>query len=351
MGSIISFFFLFLIFIQENLKIKIYVLLFSRIVTMEKINKMKKSKILIIFFLILFLFNNHYFNPSCRADGVKTLFVGGVNEGNYSKIQDAIDNSTDNDTVFIFNGHYKESIIINKSLNLKGENKESVIINNFQQIYSIYIQSPRVNISNINIQESQIGIYISNLGEGYVNISDNIFTKNNEAIRIYNSSYIKITNNLIVNNSEFGIVLSENRENEIIGNNITQNFRGLYLDRWSIFNIILKNNCSDNIYGISLKFSFFNNIKDNDFYNNIWAVYLTDSENNSITDNNIQYCANSGILLENSDDNVIEPNFFNNNPVDIKEKPQPPSIKAPGFEFILLMIGIVLMLFFRKKHF
>lgn len=310
---------------------------------------MKMSKILIIFFLILFLFNNQYFNSICKADGVQTLFVGGVNEGNYSKIQNAIDNATENDTVIVYSGYYRESIIINKSINIIGENKESVILNNFQQFYSIYIQSPWVNISNINIQESQIGIYISNLGEGYVNVNDSIFTKNKEAIRIYNSSNIKITNNRIENNSEFGIVISETAENEIIGNNITQNFRGIYLDRWSNFNTILNNNCSDNIYGISLKFSFFNNIKENDCFNNIWAVYLTDSKNNSITDNDIQYSANSGILLENSDDNVIEPNFFNNNAVDIKEKPQPPSIKAPGFEFILLIVGIVFMLFFRKN--
>jgi len=316
---------------------------------MGKIDKMKMSKILIIFFLILFLFNNQYFNSICKADGVQTLFVGGVNEGNYSKIQNAIDNATENDTVIVYSGYYRESIIINKSINIIGENKESVILNNFQQFYSIYIQSPWVNISNINIQESQIGIYISNLGEGYVNVNDSIFTKNKEAIRIYNSSNIKITNNRIENNSEFGIVISETAENEIIGNNITQNFRGIYLDRWSNFNTILNNNCSDNIYGISLKFSFFNNIKENDCFNNIWAVYLTDSKNNSITDNDIQYSANSGILLENSDDNVIEPNFFNNNAVDIKEKPQPPSIKAPGFEFILLIVGIVFMLFFRKN--
>jgi len=316
---------------------------------MGKIDKMKMSKILIIFFLILFLFNNQYFNSICKADGVQTLFVGGVNEGNYSKIQNAIDNATENDTVIVYRGYYRESIIINKSINIIGENKESVILNNFQQFYSIYIQSPWVNISNINIQESQIGIYISNLGEGYVNVNDSIFTKNKEAIRIYNSSNIKITNNRIENNSEFGIVISETAENEIIGNNITQNFRGIYLDRWSNFNTILNNNCSDNIYGISLKFSFFNNIKENDCFNNILAVYLTDSKNNSITDNDIQYSANSGILLENSDDNVIEPNFFNNNAVDIKEKPQPPSIKAPGFEFILLIVGIVFMLFFRKN--
>ena len=34
----------------------------------------------------------------------KTLYVGGSGEGNYTKIQDAINDSSDGDTVFVYNG-------------------------------------------------------------------------------------------------------------------------------------------------------------------------------------------------------------------------------------------------------
>jgi parallel beta-helix repeat protein len=317
---------------------------------MKNFIKMKKSKILLIFFFVFFILNNQDFNPLCRADGANTFFVGGINEGNYTRIQDAVDNSSKNDTVFVYSGYYTESIILNKSINLIGESKESVILKNYHQIFSIYIRAPWINISNFKIQDSEIGIYISNLGNGYVNISDNVFKNNNEAIRIYNSSYIQISDNIIENNSEFGIVISETIENEIIRNNITQNFKGIYLDRWSNSNRISNNNCSDNVYGVSVKFSFFNKIKNNDFFNNVCALYLTNSKNNSITNNTIEYSANSGILLENSDDNLLEPNFFNENSIDIKEKPQPPRVKAPGFELIFFMIGILLILYFRKNQ-
>ena len=37
-----------------------------------------------------------------------TLYVGGSGEGNYTKIQDAINNASDGDTVFVYNGTYYE---------------------------------------------------------------------------------------------------------------------------------------------------------------------------------------------------------------------------------------------------
>ena len=35
------------------------------------------------------------------------LYVGGYGQGNFSTIQDAVDNATNGDTVFVFSGKYK----------------------------------------------------------------------------------------------------------------------------------------------------------------------------------------------------------------------------------------------------
>jgi len=50
-------------------------------------------------------------------NGRSILYVGGSGPGNYSKIQDAIDNASEGDTIFVYNGTYNEQINVNKPFN------------------------------------------------------------------------------------------------------------------------------------------------------------------------------------------------------------------------------------------
>jgi len=78
---------------------------------------MKRNFIIIIStnFLIITLF---ILIPvgNCEKINENTLYVGGIGNGNYSKIQDAIDNASVGDTVFVFNGTYNESVFIHITL-------------------------------------------------------------------------------------------------------------------------------------------------------------------------------------------------------------------------------------------
>ncbi len=58
----------------------------------------------------------------------KTFTVGSTIDSNFSKIQDAIDYASANDTILVKPGIYQESIRINKTINLIGENLENTII-------------------------------------------------------------------------------------------------------------------------------------------------------------------------------------------------------------------------------
>ncbi len=49
-----------------------------------------------------------------------THFVGGHGQNNYSKIQDAIDNASDGDTIFVYSGIYYENIIVDILLDIIG---------------------------------------------------------------------------------------------------------------------------------------------------------------------------------------------------------------------------------------
>ncbi|MEA2067126.1 MAG: hypothetical protein U9O65_08565, partial [Thermotogota bacterium] len=90
-----------------------------------------------------------------------TLYVGGSGPGNYTKIQDAINDSKDGDTVFVYDDSspYYESGVIDKSINFLGENKETTIIDGRKDKEEtvVMVEAPYVNISHFTIAGNKTG--------------------------------------------------------------------------------------------------------------------------------------------------------------------------------------------------
>lgn len=313
-------------------------------------NMLHKVGLVTIFFILIFSFFNIFFDVEiCRAKDGNTLYVGGTGIGNHTTIQDAIDNSMDDDTVYVYDGTYYENLVINKSINIVGLDKNSTFINGNGNLYTILIRSSWVNITRFTIQNSKTGICIIGSDYSFNNITDNIISNNWEGIRLYNSSNNKISGNVISDNDNFGVVLYESSNNIITVNNFMNNFKAIFLGRWSDNNVIFGNNFTKNKFGISLDFSFNNLIHQNDITNGIRGVSLSYSNNNNVTNNVIENNDQYGIYLSDSDDNVISPNTFSNNYQDVKEEPKPPVIKAPGFEILFAICAVLLVLFLRTK--
>ena len=111
------------------------------------------------------------------------LYVGGSGPGNYTKIQDAVDNTSDGDTVFVYDDSspYFENVQINNSINLIGEDRNSTIIDAEGKGNAIFVKSDEVSISEFTIQHSRDASYggikiESNFG--FCTISDNIIINN-----------------------------------------------------------------------------------------------------------------------------------------------------------------------------
>ncbi len=54
-------------------------------------------------------------NQPLQVNGTR-FNVGGSGPGNFSKIQDAVDNTSDGDIVFVYNGFYQENLHIGTSI-------------------------------------------------------------------------------------------------------------------------------------------------------------------------------------------------------------------------------------------
>ncbi len=267
---------------------------------------------IVLVYGIIALFICMSITPSVAIDNAKkssitlsygnTLYVGGTGPGNYTKIQDAIDDASDGDTVFVYNGTYYENIIIDESISLVGEDKNTTIIDgdgtgnvvtvNANKVYisgftirnsgvewdnaGIKIYSNHNNITDNNISSNNnYGIWLKEFSH-HNNIIDNTISLNNkDGIYLQYSRNNTITGNFVFNNNFHGIILDDSSfNNNIKGNTISSNFKlGIYINWGSSYNIVNGNNIISNYYGavvvgssnIIIKNNFFNNEHDASF--------------------------------------------------------------------------------------
>jgi len=91
------------------------------------------------------------------------LYVGGNGEGNYSKIQDAINDASSGDTVYVYedSSPYFEHVVVNKSIKLIGEHKNNTEINGSlldTSLDTMSVVSNDVTIRGFHITDNQ-GFY------------------------------------------------------------------------------------------------------------------------------------------------------------------------------------------------
>ncbi|UCF08128.1 MAG: right-handed parallel beta-helix repeat-containing protein, partial [Thermoplasmata archaeon] len=101
------------------------------------------------------------FTPTVRTT---TLYVNTTGDnGGYTSIQDAINASHDGDTVFVYNGTYYENVVVNKTINLMGEDKDLTVIDGGDIGDVIRVVADWVNISGFTVTGSGNSQYNSGI--------------------------------------------------------------------------------------------------------------------------------------------------------------------------------------------
>lgn len=224
----------------------------------------------------------------------KTLTVDDDGQAEFNTIQEAINNATSGDTIFVKAGTYYEQVVVNKTVSLIGEDRDSTIVDGggTGSVISM-ITASKVSIRGFTLRNSGID-------------------PNDSGIYVYGSSGNDISHNTIINNF-YGISCFSSTGGNVVSDNTisSNNFYGVYL--YSSHNHVFSSNIiMDNSDGISIVNSNDNVVSDNTISSNtLCGVYLYSSLNNVVSSNiitNNRY----GMQLFYSSNNVIYRNNFNN---------------------------------------
>lgn len=233
------------------------------------------------FMLILFTASYLVLLTSPNSEGEITVDDDG--SADYETIQDAVNASTQGETIRVFPGTYDEKVtIINKSnIRIIGEDKETTIING-----KVYIGSDFVEIDGFTIQSGEYGVYVRS--SNFSNINNNIFLEIGEygAVNLYHSNNSTISNNTIDHVEMEGVYITGN-DNIVEHNYIYETERG----------VVIEGNRTE--------------VSNNEIFNNSLGIYLYKSNENTIFDNIVYDSSSEGIKLWYSDENTVEHNSVN----------------------------------------
>jgi len=190
--------------------------------------------------------------------------VHNLNTGqSYSTIQEAINapETQDGNEIFVVSGTYYESITVNKSLSIVGEDRSSTIIDGNGAIKVVYVTADNVEIRNFTVQNGTFGLWLENSHNS--RIIDNTFQDGSYGIRIRHSKGTYVVGNNVRKFIFFGVELDSS------GNTTLRN------------NEIADNRYNFGVNGASL-FDFMNNIDTSNIVNGKPVRYLINWRNASI---------------------------------------------------------------------
>ena len=202
--------------------------------------------------LILALFVSLVVGVQSAKSNSKTIIV----PDDYSTIQEAINAAIDGDIVFVKRGIYNETLVVNKTISLIGEDREATIID----AQKAYTQVIAIKGNNITVANFTLGNTAHHIPR---DSGDSLQVGEGDGIVVYYPSYdVNIINNTIIGCPIIGIYLyactTINSGNNIhpnvnvIGNNIFLGYTAIQI--YTIDCFVVNNTYAKTDYGVKFEY-------------------------------------------------------------------------------------------------
>ena len=273
-----------------------------------------------IIFLIILSFQISFISSANKQN---IIYVDNDGSADYTTIQDAVNNALVGDTIFVFSGIYHENVIIDKSINLTGEDKSSTIIDASHNGSVITVKSNSVIVNNFTLQYSGDDFWNSGveIRGSYCTVDNNIIKYNRQGIKIFNNNAY-ISNNIVTENwlshPYSGAGIDCGGDNAVIFNNIIYRNLGSGFEIWHSDNLIFKHNLVKENTGSGVRYT---NCEGAIFTENIFidnnghGIQFTCAWNECESINRNAFISNDKVGLkfdENGCPDISENNFIEN---------------------------------------
>jgi nitrous oxidase accessory protein len=276
------------------------------------------------------------------------LYVGGSGPGNYTRIQDAINNASIGDIIFVYSGFYQENIVIDRPIQLRGEERNTTIIDGGYQRSVIVIAADDARVQNVTVQHAKndigsagieiqtaarvvvtnntiqengwFGVWIHSSGSAQINIESNVIQDNSYGIYLQKTSQSYITGNTVCDNGE-GIYILGSSGSQITNNTVMNREIGVHVE--NCYDMILSENVViNNAHGMYVFNSSEMTLERNTIGWNRWyGLWIKDTIYSSVDENSILRNTDVGLFLESSFDLQVTHNtvWDNDNGIYLKD--------------------------------
>lgn len=230
----------------------------------------------------------------------------------FPTIQAAVNNASDGDTVLVFNGTYFENVVVNKTIMLVGEDRDTTIIDGGGSGFGINVTSDNASVSGFTIRNNG-SVIVRVFNADNCNLTGNALADGSVGIGLSNAEGSHIGGNAISNNL-VGILFESCDGNVLENNNVTDN-QDIGVHIASSSSLVASSNSfvRNTNQGFLLDHSAGNMIEDNLVAGNGAGIRLHYSSDNTVVDNNITGNSEEGLNFYYSTGNVVNGNIMVNN--------------------------------------